>query len=95
MHIFEIKGVSGLIAFLAAVAGLLALAIGIPALFMMVVWNALVFEAFHGPQIGWAQGVLLWLAALILLKLALKPHVSFEFSKMAQESSEVKKRLDP
>lgn len=95
MHSVKIKGASGLMAFMALIVGLVLLAVGVPALFMMVVWNALVFEAFHGPAIGLHQGVLLWLAMLIGLKLALRPYVSFQFHKVRPDSPEANKRLDP
>ena len=83
MQVFQIKGLTGLIVFILAVLGLLALFIALPSAFLMVFWNAVVFEGFEGPQIGLLQGMLLWAAALISLKLVMNPQVSFQFKKVS------------
>ncbi len=83
MQVFQIKGLSGLIVFILAMLGLLALFIALPSAFLMVFWNAVVFEGFEGPQIGLFQGMLLWAAVLISLKLVMNPQISFQFKKVS------------
>lgn len=83
MQVFQIKGLSGLIVFILAVLGLLALLMLLPSAFLMVFWNAVVFEGFEGPQIGLFQGMLLWVATLILIKLVMNPQISFQFKKVS------------
>lgn len=82
MHVFHIKGISGLLVLILAFVGLLALVTVAPAAYMMVLWNGIVYEGFHGPLIGLDQGFLLWGATLVLLKLILKPDIQVEFQNM-------------
>ena len=82
MKVYEIKGLSGLLAFLGSVLLTLALVLLLPSAFMMVLWNAMIFELFSGPEIGLAQGLLLWLASAIVFKLIFNPQIEFEFKKM-------------
>ncbi len=83
MQLFQIKGFRGLAMFLLSMAALLCVFVLLPASFMMVLWNAVVLEGFHGPSIGMVQGALLWAATLIVLKLVLNPQISFEFKKVS------------
>jgi hypothetical protein len=83
MQVFQIKGLSGLLMFILAVAGLLALFLLLPGAFMMVFWNAVVFEGFYGPEIGLIQGLLLWGVALLFIKLVMNPQISFQFRKVS------------
>lgn len=82
MKVFEIKGIAGLLVFLGSVLLTLALVLIIPAAFMMVLWNAMVFELLGGPEIGLLQGMLLWVATAIVFKLVFNPQIEFEFKKM-------------
>ena len=82
MQVFQIKGLSGLVMFVLALTGVFLLSIMLPSSFMMVLWNAVVFEGFSGPEITLGQGLLLWVAVLILIKLFLNPQISFHFKKM-------------
>lgn len=79
MHVFHIRGLSGLLLLILAVVLVLALVTLAPAAYLMVAWNAIVYETFHGPMIGLDQGFLLWGALLVLLKLTLRPDIQVEF----------------
>ncbi len=83
MHVFHIRGLSGLVLLVLAVLLLLALVTLAPAAYLMVAWNALVYETFHGPMIGLDQGFLLWGALLVLLKLIFRPDIQVEFKHMS------------
>ncbi len=83
MHVFHIKGFSGLFMLLLAILAVVAVLLLLPAFFMMVLWNALVFEAMKGPQIDLYQGFLLWGAVLVLLKLIFKPQIQLQFQNAA------------
>ena len=74
---FKIKGFSGWARFLLAVLGMLCLTVALPSFLMQVVWNALVFERFHGPEIVYGQGILLWGISLLLFQLIFQPQVHF------------------
>lgn len=92
MKIFQIKGFSGLCAVVAAVIGVAAVAIALPTSFMLVLWNALIFEGLGGPEIGILQALLLWLATLIMLKLIFKPQFTLQFKKVV-DPKEIEKHL--
>lgn len=92
MKVYYLNGFSGLLMILLAVVGVLALAFALPSAFMMVLWNALVFEGFSGPAIGFWQGSILWLIALLLFKLIFKPEISLEFKKV-RDPKEVDRQL--
>jgi len=79
MHVFHIRGFSGLLLLLLAVISTLALAVLLPAAFMMVFWNAVVYEAFQGPELNLYQGFLLWGALAVAIKVLLKPEIKFQF----------------
>jgi hypothetical protein len=79
MHVFHIRGLSGFMVFLLAVVSAVLLLLLLPASFMMVLWNALVFESFKGPEISLLQGFLLWGTLMIALKIVFKPEIKFEF----------------
>lgn len=81
MHVFHIKGFSGVLVFLLAFVSVLALFLLLPATFMMVLWNALVFEGLKGPEFDLYQGFLLWGILLVLIKLIFKPEIQFQFQK--------------
>ena len=82
MHIFHIKGFSGFLMFLMAALATLFLVVGLPSIFMTVLWNATVFEAFQGPEVTLFQGFLLWVIAVILIKLIFQPEIHLEFQKL-------------
>jgi hypothetical protein len=83
MHIFHIKGFSGLLLFGLAMVCTALLVFVLPSAFMMVLWNATVFEGFSGPQINLSQGFVLWLAAIVLFKLVFKPEIQFQFKSVS------------
>lgn len=98
MHVFQIKGFSGLLMLFLAIMGVIALFVLLPTAFVMVLWNATVFEIIQGPEIHLGQSVLLWLAILIALQLVFKPQISLQFKKvsntadMEHQMREMKKR---
>lgn len=79
MHVFHIRGLSGFMVFLLAIVSAVLLLLLLPASFMMVLWNAFVFESFKGPEISLLQGFLLWGALMVALKVIFKPEIKFEF----------------
>ena len=81
MHVFHIKGLSSILLLLLAVIGAALLLLALPATFLMVLWNAVIFEAAKGPEIGLYQGFLLWGIILVALKLIFKPEIQLEFIK--------------
>ncbi|WP_373531083.1 hypothetical protein [Vampirovibrio sp.] len=91
MHVFHIRSLSSILLFLLAMMGAVLLLLVLPAAFMMVVWNALVFEGFKGPEINLYQGFLLWGMVLVALKLILKPEIQLEFIKASGKD----KKKDP
>lgn len=82
MHMIEFKGVQGVFKFLGLLLAVLLLMVGLPSLFMMVLWNAIVFEAFGGPEIVFYQGIILWLATVVLLQILLQPEIELQVKKM-------------
>ena len=93
MQVFQIKGFSGLMMFILAVISVMILLILLPATFTMVFWNAVVFEGLAGPQIGLFQGMLLWIAIVLLLKLIINPQISFQF-KHVSDPADIDKHLN-
>lgn len=88
MHVFQIKGLSGLIMLtLALISGLLII-LALPSVFMMVLWNALIFEGLRGPEISLYQGFLLWGMMLICLKLIFQPEVHMQLMREQPDSSQ-------
>lgn len=85
MHVFHIRGLSSVLLLLLAIVGAVLLLLALPATFMMVLWNALVFEAIKGPEINLYQGFLLWGMVLVALKLTLKPEIQLEFIKASDK----------
>ncbi len=82
MKIYEIKGLSGLFTFLVGLIATLAIVVALPSAFLMVLWNAVAFEGFGGPEIALHQGLLLWLMALLTFKIIFKPEIVFELKSM-------------
>jgi|GEM_PF-3353865 len=88
MHVFQIKGLSGLIMLaLALISGVLII-LALPSVFMMVLWNALIFEGLRGPEINLYQGFLLWGLMLICLKLIFKPELHMQLMREHPDSSQ-------
>ncbi len=81
MHVFHFRGLSSVLVFLLAIVGIALVFLALPASFMMVLWNALVFEGAKGPEINLYQGLLLWGIVLVILKLVFKPEIQLEFVK--------------
>jgi hypothetical protein len=79
MQVFHIKGFSGLLLLVLGIIGTLLLVFLVPSIFMMVLWNALVFEGAKGPEIDLLQGFMLWGSVMILLKVTLNPEFQFQF----------------
>lgn len=79
MHVFHIRGISGILVLLLAILAALVLLLLLPATFMMVLWNALVYEGLKGVQIGLYEGFLLWGMAAVLIKLIFKPQIQLQF----------------
>ncbi|MEM0951801.1 MAG: hypothetical protein AAGI66_06630 [Cyanobacteria bacterium P01_H01_bin.74] len=80
MHVFQIKGFSGFLALLFAILLTILLLFALPTAFMMVLWNALIYESFKlGPEINYYQGFLLWALFLIVFKLVFNPEIHFQF----------------
>jgi hypothetical protein len=78
MHVFHIRGFSSLVILLLAIVMAIAILVALPASFMMVLWNALVYEGFKGPEINVYQGFLLWGAVALMLKVIFKPEIKIQ-----------------
>lgn len=87
MHVFHIKGISGLMSFLVALLMMVVLAFVVPTSFMMVLWNALVFEGMNGPEIGMSQGFVLWMMVLVVFKLVFKPEIQLQLRNVGDMDS--------
>lgn len=74
---FKIQGFGDWVRFFLAVMGTLCLTVALPSFLMQVVWNALVFERFHGPEVTFWQGVLLWAISLVFFQLIFRPEIHF------------------
>jgi hypothetical protein len=83
MHVFHIKGFSGILLLILAIVSAIALFLLLPATFMMVLWNALIFEGIKGPEINLYQGFLIWGIVLVMVKLVFKPEIQLQFQKHA------------
>jgi len=79
MQVFHIKGFSGLVVLGLALLLMVLLLFGLPAFFMMTLWNATVFEVLKGPDISFLQGSILWLMALMMLWQIFRPQIEFQF----------------
>jgi len=89
MHVFHIRGFSSWMMLLGGVVLALALLLALPASFMMVLWNATIFESFKvGPQIDIFQGLMLWGIVAILMKLLLQPEIKFEIQRVKMPQSQ-------
>lgn len=82
MHVFHIRGFSGVLMVILAVISTVLLLMLLPASFLMVLWNALIFESAIGPEISIYQGFMLWGFIVVLLKLIFNPQIKFEFQSM-------------
>ena len=82
MHVFHIRGFSGILMVLLALLAAVVLLLLLPASFMMVLWNAVVFEGFHGPEVDLYQGFLMWGIVMVLIKLVFRPELKLEFQRM-------------
>jgi hypothetical protein len=72
---FDCSSLSGIFISLLSVLLAITVIFVVPATFWMVLWNAVVFEGLHGPFIALHQGLLLWIATLIVLKLVFNPQI--------------------
>ncbi len=81
MHVFHIKGFSGITVFALAILLALSVVLLLPATFMMVLWNAFVYELFKGPEINVWQGFLIWGITLIVIKLVFNPEIALKFQR--------------
>lgn len=101
MRVFQIKGFSGFLMFFLAMLGVVSVFILLPTAFVMVFWNALVFETMRGPEINLGQAALLWAALLLTLYLVLKPQFSLQFKRVSDPADierhlrEMKKKDQP
>lgn len=79
MCVFHIKGLSGLLVFIAALVAIAATLVVVPSAFMMLLWNALVYDGLRlGSTVGLYQGFLLWALALIVFKIVFQPTIQFQ-----------------
>jgi hypothetical protein len=79
MHVFHIKGFSGLVLLVLGVLAALAVFLLLPASFMMVLWNAVIFEGLKGPEVDLYQGFLMWGMVLMLIKILFNPEFNLQF----------------
>jgi hypothetical protein len=94
MHVFQFRGFSAILVVLLAVVAALALLVALPSAFMMVLWNAMVFEASHGPQIDFVQGMLLWAFVAVMIKAIFNPSIKLPFQLVQQTPKAPKAGLD-
>ena len=95
MFSFQLNGWFG--AFMMLILALVALffAIVLPSMITTALWNALVFETFHGVKIGFLQGSLLWAMAVFTLLLWFKPSIQFDLRDMDDMDLDTMDSLDP
>jgi hypothetical protein len=86
MKVFHIQGLGGLLMLLVAFLGFLSLVLFLPTSFVMVLWNATVFEGLQGPEIHFGQAILLWLAIMLSLFLIVRPEIQFQFKRVSSPS---------
>lgn len=79
MHVFQIRGFSGLMMVLLVVLAAIAVLVALPSAFMMVLWNALIFEGSKGPQVSLLQGFMLWGFVAVMIKVIFKPEIQLQF----------------
>lgn len=82
MHVFHIRGFSGILMVLFVVVSALAVLVALPSAFMMVLWNALIFEGSKGPEISLLQGFLLWGFLAVMIKVIFKPEIKLQFQQV-------------
>jgi hypothetical protein len=82
MHVFHIRGFSGVMMVLLVVLAALAVLVALPSAFIMVLWNALVFEGSKGPQISFLQGFLLWGFLAVMINVIFKPELKLQFQQV-------------
>ena len=82
MHVFHIRGLSGILMVLLLVLAALAVLVALPSSFMMVLWNAVIFEGAHGPEINLLQGFLLWGFVAVMIKMIFKPEIKLQFQQV-------------
>lgn len=92
MRVFHFRGLSGLLLLLGLTLFCIACVTLLPSLFVMALWNAVVFELFQGPEIGFFQGSLLWLITALLLMVTVRPDLQLQFGGMEGLDSD---RFDP
>ncbi len=95
MHVFQIRGISGLFMVLLIIISALALLVALPSSFMMVLWNAIVFEAAKGPEIDFLHGFYLWGMTVGLINLIFKPEIKLQFQQVKPAASNSKKKNQP
>ena len=93
MHVFQIKGIQGLLLLALGVIAALAVLLLVPSIFMMVLWNAVVFEGFKGPSIDLEQGFYLWGAIMLLLKVIFQPEIKLQMHNTSPEHRELRRKL--
>ena len=93
MHVFHIRGFSGILLLLLAILAVVALLLVLPSAFMMVLWNAMVFEGFKGVEIDIYQGFLHWAVMVVLIKLIFKPEIQLQFQN-AKAAGKAEKSAD-
>ena len=95
VHVFHIKGFSGALMFVLALVAAVIVLLLLPSAFMMVLWNALVFEGLKGVEISLYQGFLLWGVLLIGFQLAFRPAIQFQFLRQQAPKPKNKPKHDP
>ena len=91
MHVFQIRGISGILMVLLIIIAGLALLVALPSAFMMVLWNAIIFEAAKGPEIDILHGFYLWGIAVALINLIFKPEIKLQFQQVKAAAAGSKK----
>jgi hypothetical protein len=79
MQVFHFKGFSAILVVLLVLVAALAILVALPSAFMMVLWNALIFEAAKGPEISILQGALLWGFIALTIKAVFFPSLGLPF----------------
>lgn len=93
MHVFHIKGFQGMLMLVLALIAIGLAVFALPAAFMMVLWNATVFEGFQGPEFNFTQGLILWLITLVMFKLIFNPEIQLQMTNVS-DSSDLPPDLD-
>jgi hypothetical protein len=95
MHVFQIKGFTGLVVAVLSIVAVLAVVLLGPAAFFMVLWNALVFEGLRGPEIDLLQGFLLWGAVMVAIKMIFQPEIKLQFQQPPANKNALKAFTPP